>query len=231
MRMLSKTVKISAIIALSTFLFACVTTGDQKADNEARTTAGGIGWGALIGGALGALASGGDKDKMAKYAALGAGIGAAIGGVVGSEVAKRKNAYASQEALLDGETARTAEFVAEVSNTNKSLRQDVANYKREVDSLNEKISMGYASSNDLQAHLTKVQTRQKQASTALEGVNKELKVARAMYADAKTGKTRSATATKKLAKFESGIAALEREKKELEKYERELLAIGSAISY
>jgi ABC-type transporter Mla subunit MlaD len=147
-------------------------------------------------------------------------------------VAKRKKAYATREALLEGETRRTAQFVAEIKKVNKSLRGDIKTYKRQIAQLKRNTRESYANNRQLQTKLAEVQNRKKEASEALAGIDNELKIARAMYDEAKTIKAKNAAAAKrKLDEFNNKIAALEREKNELKKYEGELLAMETAISY
>jgi chromosome segregation ATPase len=186
----------------------------------------------VAGGILGAVLSGGDKGKMAKYMALGAVIGGVAGGVVGNEVAKRKKAYATREALLEGETRRTAQFVAEIKKVNKSLRTDIAAYKRQIAQLKQNTRQSYASNRQLQTKLAEVQNREKEASKARASVDNELKIVQQMRDEAKTMKAKNAAIGKRQSsEFNSKIAALERERNELEKHQGELLAMGTAISY
>jgi chromosome segregation ATPase len=195
--------------------------------NQARTTGEGIGIGAAIGGVIG-LILGDNKESVA----IGAAIGGIIGGAVGGTVAAKKKQYATQEALLEGETKKTAEVVAQLRKVNNGLRSEIAVYKSEIAQLQEQRSKGQAKQSELQAQREKVLNRHQDANKALVAVNKELELAQELYSDAKE-KVRAddVNTAKLLKKYEQEIAALEREKSELENYSNELSAMGTAIAF
>lgn len=113
-------------------------SGDSSMSDSSRTKTEGAAFGALLGGIVGAVA--GDS----KGAAIGALIGAGVGYAVGSEVAKRKEQYASTEAFLDGEIARTAEFNATARAQHDRMRREIAALDREAAGLQESYRAGQA---------------------------------------------------------------------------------------
>jgi outer membrane lipoprotein SlyB len=242
MNVFSKVFRVCLIITLSLFLLsACVTTGDKQADNAARTTAGGAGLGALIGGAIGVIL--GDNKESA---VIGAMVGGVVGTVLGSLVADRKNQYATNEALLEGETKKTAQLVDKTRQVNRGLRSDIATYKTEIASLKGRVRRGSAKQSDLQVQRQKAKKRSESAKKALEGVQKELKVAKTLYSEQEKAYRQKSTrygkqkkqrdrrdveAAKKLKAYDSQIAALEREKRTLEGFADELSAMAPASSY
>jgi small-conductance mechanosensitive channel len=212
----------SVVIVFSAFLLsACVTGGGTRDSSQASTVAEGAGIGATVGGMIGLLV--GDNKESA---AIGAFLGGAIGAVAGSEVARRKDQYATTEALLEGETRRTAKFVAEVRKVNQGLRTDIDRHQREIASLETQIRAGKNKRSQLQAQRAEAKKQGEDANQALEGVKNELKVAYKLYDENKG----QAKMKRKLKAYEIKIAALEREKGELEKYAGALLAMGTALS-
>ena len=104
---------------------------------------------AVIGGLLGGLIGAAAGDS--KGAAIGALLGAGAGYLVGSEVAKRKEQYASTEEFLDAEIARTAEFNDTARAQHERLRRDIAALDKETASLQAKYRQGTASKDQLAA--------------------------------------------------------------------------------
>ncbi len=110
----------------------------QPQSDSSRTKTEGAVFGALLGGLLG-LATG---DK--KNAAVGAVIGAGVGYVVGNEIAKRKQAYATNEEFLDAEIARTAEFNQTARAHHERLREEIAALDDEAETLRAQYKSGQA---------------------------------------------------------------------------------------
>lgn len=115
--------KTATVLTLTTFLASCAQMGFD--DQTSTQMEGGL-MGAGLGAALGGLIGG-------KEGALwGAAAGAGVGFLVGNEVASRKQSYATQEALIAGETQRVANLVKELENTNAILKQDIETYNSEL---------------------------------------------------------------------------------------------------
>lgn len=116
--------------------------------------------GAVLGGLLGGLIGLATGDE--KGAAIGAVLGAGAGYLIGSEVAKRKEQYASTEAFLDAEIARTAEFNQTARAHHGRLREEIAALDRETLELEARYRQGSATraqlskkKGDLDARLAK----------------------------------------------------------------------------
>ncbi len=155
---------VSSILLSSVLAAGCVsnppvdepageTTG--QTDSQRTRTEGAV-LGGLLGGLIG-LATGDEKG-----AAIGAVLGAGAGYVIGSEVAKRKEKYASTEAFLDAEIARTAEFNETARAQHGRLRQEIAALDRETLELQARYRQGSATraqlrekKQDLDARLAK----------------------------------------------------------------------------
>ena len=247
MRIFDNTFRLCIVVTLSTFLLSACSTMTKEENNQARTTAEGMGIGAIIGGALGVIL--GDNKESA---AIGAAIGGIVGGAAGALVSEQKDQYAAQEAKLEVETEKTAKLVAEVKQVNDGLRSDIAGYQEEKAHLEAQISTGHNKHSELQTLHSKVESHKKQANFALakvtknlQGANKNLHVAQADYAkqqkqasreksrydDKKKLAPRVGSDEKKLKALENQVAALEREKNELENYADELSALGTALSF
>jgi hypothetical protein len=119
-------------------------SGAAQTDSERTRTEGAV-LGGILGGLIG-LAAGDSKG-----AAIGALVGAGVGYAVGSEVAKRKQQYATTEAFLDAEIARTAEFNQTARAQHERLRRDIAALDKETAALQAQYRAGQASRAQLAA--------------------------------------------------------------------------------
>jgi chromosome segregation ATPase len=132
------------------------TAGTTVQSDSQRTKTEAAVLGGLLGGLIG-LATGDEKG-----AAIGAVLGAGAGYVIGSEVAKRKEKYASDEEFLDAEIARTAEFNETARAQHGRLRKEIAALDRETLELQAQYRQGNATraqlsekKRDLDARLAK----------------------------------------------------------------------------
>ncbi|MCW8906138.1 MAG: glycine zipper domain-containing protein [Sedimenticola sp.] len=146
--------KIVPLVLSGILVTGCVTNspksdsasgGNNQSDTDRTKTEGAV-FGAVLGGLLG-LAAGGDKEDLA----LGAALGAGVGYLVGNEVAKRKQAYATNEEFLDAEIARTAEFNKTAKAYNERLQAEIVALDKETDSLRAMYQSGQATRNQLLA--------------------------------------------------------------------------------
>lgn len=201
---------ISKIIVLVVIILATLNacTGDGV-----RTTT----EGAVIGGIIGYLAG---EEK-------GAAIGALIGASVGAVIAHRKNQYANTEALLDGEIAYASQVLEETQQINYALRQDIQQYNYQIAKLQKDIKRGNASVSALRKTQSSVIQKEKQATEALQAVDKEYNVAVALLKDVRAAGDGDPV---KINAYAQKIAQLEQEKRALEGYVGELSAMSAAIS-
>ena len=121
-----------------------VTSESTASDTQQTKTEGAV-LGALLGGLIG-LATGDEKG-----AAIGAVLGAGIGYAVGSEVAKRKQEYATTEEFLDAEIARTAEFNETARAQHQRMKKEIAALDKETVTLQKQYRSGEASKKQLRA--------------------------------------------------------------------------------
>jgi uncharacterized protein YcfJ len=128
-------------------------SGSGGMSDSSRTKTEGAAIGALLGGIIGAVA--GDS----KGAAIGALVGAGVGYAVGSEVAKRKQQYASTEAFLDAEIERTAEFNQTARQQHENMRREIASLDRETARLQQRYRAGSASRAQMQSKQRQLETR------------------------------------------------------------------------
>jgi uncharacterized protein YcfJ len=208
--------KTSIVVAMAYALSSCASMGDST-----RTKAEGTGMGALAGGILGYIVTGGDK----KGAAIGAALGAGAGLFVGNEVAKRKQQYATTEDAIAGETQRTEQLTQTVRNENSQLKQDIDIYSKQISSLQSKIRSGKENQSSLSAQKEKVQARYDSAQKSLSTVEKELEVSQQLHQDyqAKGGNSSD------LNTWQKKISTLEKEKATLEKNIKTLDTMNSKL--
>jgi hypothetical protein len=212
--------RMSYLVLISTIgLSGCM--DEMMKDDASVTKAQGAGGGALLGAALGGLI-GGD----AQSALIGAAIGGGLGYVVGNEVAKRKQAYASQEDLIAGETQRTVALLNEVKSVNSTLQKDIANYKKEIKKLNKQVAKDASKRAKLEQRKSELGAKHAQATQAISDVEKELETTQAMYDDTAT----TATDKKKMRAWEKRINELKAQKVKLEENTNQLQAVSSTIA-
>jgi outer membrane lipoprotein SlyB len=217
--MKTRFLKTATTITLTTFLASCAQMGfnDQTATQMEGTLAG-AGLGAVLGGLIGG------RDG----ALWGAGLGAGAGFLVGNEVASRKQAYTSQEALIAGETQRVATLVQEIENTNAVLRQDIASYNAQISSLKARMQRDSSAKEKLRQQKATVDKRHQQAKKSLQTVENELKTAETLHADSKkqSGKKNA----NELKAWESRINSLRTQKVKLEKNTQQLQSVSNTIA-
>jgi uncharacterized protein HemX len=121
--------------------------------------------GAVIGGVLGALLN---RNNRAKGAAVGVMAGGALGAAGGYYVAQRKQAYANEQARLDGMIndvdADNQRLTAFISNT----RSVIAKNKAELEEMERQIASGQKKQSDKRALLAKVETNRDTVADALK---------------------------------------------------------------
>ncbi|WP_029134329.1 glycine zipper domain-containing protein [Sedimenticola selenatireducens] len=147
-------VKVVPVILVGTMLTGCVTnqprndtessTASSQSDSQRTKTEGAV-FGALLGGLIG-LAAGDEKGAV-----IGAAVGAGAGYLIGNEIAKRKEAYATNEDFLDAETARTAEFNQTAKAQHQRLRTEIAALDTETAALRKQYKSGKANRDQLLA--------------------------------------------------------------------------------
>ncbi|MEY3219171.1 MAG: hypothetical protein RIT27_528 [Pseudomonadota bacterium] len=211
--------KTTAVVALTTVLASCAQMGF---DDQSSTQMEGSLLGAGLGAALGGLINGRDG------ALWGAAAGAGVGFLVGNEVAKRKQSYSSQEALISGETQRVANLVQEIENTNAILRQDIASYNAQISSLKAQMQRDSSKREQLRQQKSKIDKRYQQAKKSLQAVENELKTAETLHADTK--KQAAKKNVNELRHWENKINSLRSEKVKLEKNTQQLQSVSNTIS-
>ena len=206
-------------ITLTTVLTSCAQMGF---DDQSSTQMEGSLFGAGLGAALGGLINGRDG------ALWGAAAGAGVGFLVGNEVAKRKESYSSQEALISGETQRVANLVQEIENTNAILRQDIASYNSQISNLKAQMHQDSSKRENLRQQKATVDKRYQQAKKSLKAVENELKTAETLHADTK--KQAGSKNARELRNWENRINSLRSEKVKLERNTQQLQSVSNTIS-
>lgn len=158
-------IRSTAAITAIAFLASCT----NIKDDQTRTRTEGTLAGGLLGAGLGAIIG-----HQSGNAAAGALIGAAAGGLaglaVGDHVARKKAAYASQEAWLDACIARAEKINADARAYNRSLENKIA-------SLRSRLASAKASGNtrELKSIKQAIIVEQRAVSSQLKTVDNEIK--------------------------------------------------------
>jgi len=158
-------VKRSSIVAASVVMCLAIegcesvsTKEDAKVTNSTKDegTLVGAGTGGVIAG-IGTYLLTGDGDKAMKAAAIGAVVGAAAGYFIGQEIYKQQSQFASTEDFLDHHINLARENNKIVSKGNKELETQIAQFNKEVDSLNANYEKGAATRRELYAQREKIE--------------------------------------------------------------------------
>lgn len=153
------------VLLICVFIPGCAGMSDQN-----RTKAEGTTVGVVAGGLLG-LVIGGEKG-----AAIGALAGAGVGFLVGNEIAKRKQAYASNEDFLNAEIASTQEFNNTTLAYNAKMARDIVALQKESKNLRAKYDSGKVKKSSLAAQSKSLQKRIIENQKLEDTLAKELKV-------------------------------------------------------
>jgi len=188
---------------------------------QERTQLEGCGIGAVLGGLIGALSDG------TRGAAIGATAGCAVGAVAGKVVADRKQQYADEEALLEGEAQRTAENVETLRNINADLRQEIQIYDQEIATLKAQIRQGNQDRTAARATYNQLVAKRKTVQQAIAEMNTEIEVQTELHAELAEKETVNA---EKLAEYKADVDALTREKDELSMLSDELVAAEADLA-
>jgi outer membrane lipoprotein SlyB len=211
--------KTATTITLTTFLASCAQMGfDDQSATQMEGTLAGAGLGAVLGGLIGGR----------EGALWGAGLGAGAGFLVGNEVANRKQAYSSQEALIAGETQRVANLVQEIENTNTILRQEIVSYNAQISALKTQIQRNSNAKEQLRQQKVSIDKRHQQAKKSLQAVENELKTAETLHADTK--KQAGKKNANELKAWENRINSLRTQKIKLEKNTHQLQSVSNTIA-
>ena len=212
--------KIVKVLVVALLVFAmlpgCATMTDQT-----RTKAEGAGVGAVLGGLIGYAVGGG------KGAAIGAAVGAGAGFLVGNEIAKRKQAYASNEDFLDAEISNTQEYNKTAIAYNAQLSKDVATLEKQSKTLRAQYDKGTVDKKVLAAKSDELQKKIDSSKKLEDTLAKELEVQTAILADEK--KTRPAD-DQYVVRLEKEVAALQKNLDKLRDGSTQLAQIDQRLS-
>jgi chromosome segregation ATPase len=193
----------------------CSSTGKQPSNDAVRTTAEGT----LTGLAVGLLSGGGTKKAL---------IGAAVGTGVGAAVASAKEDYKSQEDVIDKEIANISELLHKLKSVNSGLKQDIANYRKQISQLKIQLRKDASKQTDLDAQKTSLTEKYSEVQKAVEGVGNELTANQELYAKTQASiKTKAEKAHLKV--WQGKIAALKKEKAQLEQHSGQLQAMSNSL--
>jgi membrane protein YqaA with SNARE-associated domain len=118
------------LFAIPLIFQGCATSQDGRTTQAQSTLIGSVSGGAL-GFLAGSLLSD-DSDSAAAGAVIGAAAGGAVGYAIGTDIAKRKQRYASTEAWLQQETAMTKQANDELLAYNQTLATEITALEKRV---------------------------------------------------------------------------------------------------
>lgn len=209
-------------------LSGCNTTGltdmvksdrNKTSSDQTRTRVEGAATGTAINALAGRL--GGDSALLSTALSAGAGY------VVADEVAKRKLLYVNKEALIKGETKRTAELITETKALNKQLQGDIKRYKKEISATRALIRKNKQEKQILVTQKAAIDDRYNKTKKALKGVENEIKVAESLYAETKHAKD---VKKQSLSGWKKKIAGLKAQKSRLERNTGQLQALSNSLA-
>ncbi|MFP4154883.1 MAG: glycine zipper domain-containing protein [Halothiobacillaceae bacterium] len=160
------------LVATTLMVSGCATMDDGD-----RTRAEGSAAGAVLGGLIGYAI--GDS----RGAAIGAALGAGAGFAVGNEIAKRKEAYATTEAFLDGEIARVEEFNDTTVAYNRQVRAEIVRLEAEADQMRARADSGELTRAELESERTALTSRIEKSRNLEKSLAQELEVQQQILAE------------------------------------------------
>lgn len=159
-------------LAASLVLAGCATTEDgQRTQRE----------GALVGAGLGALIGGliaGEEGAL-----IGAAVGGAAGFGVGSEIANRKEEYASAEEFYDGQIAHAQRVNRELANANLRLAEQNNQRRIRVAQMTRAAADGRADRAAVRAERAEIRRERKGLENQIAAVEKEIKIQEQVIAE------------------------------------------------
>lgn len=204
------------VLLICLLIPGCAGMSDQN-----RTKTEGTAVGAVAGGLLGMLIG---KEQGA---AIGALAGAGVGYLVGNEVAKRKQAYASNEEFLDAEIAGTREFNVTAVTYNQKVSREIAALEKESRSLRTRYDQGKVEKSALAAKSKTLRKRLADNAKLEDTLAKELKVQTAILAQ---GHKEHPADGKYLARLEKEVNALQKNLGKLRDSSTQLASIDQRLS-
>jgi len=218
--------KFVAALVVCTFFASLVGCANIQNDATRTKTEGtllGTGLGAGLGAAAGAI-FGGNTQSTLIGAGIGAGVGALAGYLTGKHIADKKAEYASYEDWLDASYKDTEKINEQTRQYNAKLGQDINALDRESNALAAQYKKNAATRNQMRAERKKVQALQKDSSSNIARLEKDMHKRREISADARAhGNTNQAK------KMDAEIAKLDKQIKEMKAYNNRLASISARL--
>lgn len=150
------TFKTGVIFAVAVALSGCSSNAFDDADTRKGAT-----WGAVIGGAMGAVIGDDDRDRLEK-GAIGAVVGGALGGAAGYQVGEWRSQYAEKHNRIESDIAETDQKIKYIGRQTASIQKQMSYRSQQI------------------AQMTRQNTQQqaniKRAKIMLDDLNKNLAV-------------------------------------------------------
>lgn len=225
--MLRKCISILSILTLIagvSMLSGCANIQDDGTRTRTEGAATGAAAGAILGAIIGQVA-GGDTESTLMGAAIGGAIGGAGGYAVGNHIANQKARYASEEDWLNACIAEARKKNGEWIAYNKQLSTDIAQLKRDTAALKKE----YANQQTRKAKLLEkkmgVDALNAQVAKELAAAREELKAQQSVAVQVREG-----ASTDTMNAFDSEIAQLKTNIKDLEKQTNALASLSASMS-
>ncbi|MCB1875872.1 MAG: glycine zipper 2TM domain-containing protein [Chromatiales bacterium] len=226
--MKTKSFVTALIVSIAVGLSGCASapsSGSGSASSDTtRTKQEGALFGAVLGGLLGAALG---RDNRTQGALIGATVGAGVGYVAANEVAKRKERYASEEDMLNGEIASAQRLNATAGQYNASLQKDIHRLEQETRALTFQYSTGRVASSRLEAERSTVKSKIDSTKTVLDDLTKEHEIKTAIYEEQmqKRGVNNA-----QVGQLRQEIAQLKQNIDELNQHSRQLASIDERLA-
>lgn len=197
----------------------------QNDSTRTKTEAAMVGGGS--GGVIGAIIGGAAGGRQG--ALIGAGIGLLAGGfigfLVGSHIADQKEKYASEEAWLDACLTRAEQTNTVLKEYNTELTAEIAKADKETKNMQAAYEKHRVDQKAMTAERKKLEKMIADTDKVIASIDQEIGKQETVLADARENRKSDEAAL-----LDAEIAALRRQKKQLEESNRQLAAISSRIS-
>lgn len=221
---MKRVIALFLVVALSVAsLCGCANIQNDHTRTTTEGTLVGAGAGAAMGAGIGAIAGGG------RGAAIGAGAGALVGGLVGlfvgSHIADQKAEFASEEAWLDACLQQVEQTNTKLKVYNQELTDRIAALDKQTKELQTAYAARTADRSKLLAEQKKLEDVRKENTQVIAGIEKEIAGQQRVLADAQANRRSDESAL-----LDAEIAALKRQKAQLEEANKQLASMSARIS-
>jgi peptidoglycan hydrolase CwlO-like protein len=211
------------IVLLGGALSGCANIQDDATRTKTEGALTGAGVGAVVGAGIGALIGG--RSGALLGAGIGAAVGSAAGLAVGAHIADKKAQYASEEAWLDDCLAHAKKSNEEAKAYNTKLTAEIKNLDKQTAKLKKQYEAKKVEQTELLAENEKIKAKIEESGKLIAAVTTEIDNQTRVRIDAATNNKQDYVKS-----LDAEIAALRKQKQQLEESNKRLTAMSSRIS-